>query len=311
MRIAVLFFPVCISQGRLNAILYGPKSIFGHVVESARNFVEEIKYRKYNFDQYQKSVRYDIDFLYEKFLSDQSAATALAKNDMANSLSKLRRKYDENLKALQERIKQVDILNLELAAERIKRASKLEDPFESLHSPFYTPPESKRSFFGLFRRKNTPARKKESSFMSKLEQLNTNVRRQVNSALEYLKSENAGILPIDDSKLTAEISRLQEELRASARQVLTASQTALQQTFTELEAPASLRDFRKLSRKVQRERALINAKLVNLEKKRVEWVTQRQQEMEALLRSLQEKVSLTDSAYEELLAKKNQAAFYT
>jgi hypothetical protein len=44
------------------------RSLFGQLVEFTTNLVEEIKYRKYNFDQYQNIIRIKLEVTYDRFI---------------------------------------------------------------------------------------------------------------------------------------------------------------------------------------------------------------------------------------------------
>ena len=150
-------------------------------------------------------------------------------------------------------------------------------------------------------RRYTPLRRRpgeaDEPFAVKLERLTQKAKMQINSALQHLSAPDIGLLSIDDAAIQEDIHRLQDELSTNARSILEKSERAIQHAIDK--------------GSIRRESLALENQFDSLVKKRVEWISSRSAEIESMLRSLQEKLSLTDSAYEEVLAKKSAAAYYT
>ena len=134
-------------------------------------------------------------------------------------------------------------------------------------------------------------------FAVKLERLTLKTRQQINSALQLLSAPDLGLLSIDDSAIQEDIHRLQDELLSNARSILDKSERAIQSALDK--------------GSIRRESLDLENQFDSLVKRRADWISHRSAEIESMLRTLQEKLSMTDSAYEELVAKKSAAAYYT
>lgn len=135
-------------------------------------------------------------------------------------------------------------------------------------------------------------------FNQRIRKLTDNLKQQLDGATKAIVTNRdiIGLLKIDDANLSSEISKLQEELIANSKAIFEASQRSIQDALSK--------------GSIRLEEESLDGKLAQLDRQRAEWIRERSVQVEVLLKSVQERLRMTDSAYEELQAKKSLADYY-
>lgn len=257
------------------------------------NLNEEIKYRKLTLSQYRDSINNRLSLLLDGFGKDQTDLTAKAQNELNAYLTKFKQQYSDSLDSLQ---RQKDTIE-ELNKAAIDRPIGIDDSLE-MFMKFYN--ESLSST--LNQRSKLLESFKFNDFTSpdpfptQMDALSKSLKNNWSLVKKTVTDYSANAETVVTNTLN-EFTKFQDDLANNAKLVANVSQRSIEKTFDK--------------KNLRLERLELEKQLGNLEKQGLQWIDEKKKEFEITFKSLQDKVHITNSVYEELIVKRKASMKYS
>jgi hypothetical protein len=264
---------------------------------------EEFKYRKSSVEQYQHQLDQKLRKSFEQFRNNQISISNNAANELMIYLNRFNKIYNDTTSSLQLQRNKMN----EFEKSFIRRPRQIDeslDRFKKFYDEsFNKVTQSFQPTFPWFIRFNIfhfipfdNSITTKDPFSNQIDMLQNNLISQLNSLSQMLVDPS---IKADNNikSLLSEINHFQEELIINANQILKQSQDSIKKTLNKQEL---------LNEKIK-----LESKLKLLEKNANIWIENKLASLEMNLKSLQEKLSVSNKLYEELLGKKQAELEYS
>ena len=259
------------------------------------NFNEEIRYRKLTLSQYRDSISNKLSLLLDGFGKDQTDLATKAQNELNIYLTKVKQQYSDSLESLQRQMDTIDELN-RAAVERPKGIDDSLEMFMKFYNESVSTTLNQRSrLWGSFQFKLSDITSPDP-FPKQMDALSSSLRKNWSllrkTAADYsINTETAVSNTLND------FTKFQEELANNAKLIAKVSQESIEKTFDK--------------RNLRLERLALEEQLKTLEKQGSQWIEEKKKDFEVTLKSLQDKVQVTNLVYEELVIKRRASMQYS